>query len=114
MRRSELFSHLKTDGHQGLFMSMKTLPARERRRHVLRAQPGQEQPVAVSVKCRKVATDGSGMLDSKCGKSGPSLRGLHELLGLIVCQGSADDSDIMLGGEPDEHIPAHIVLTNGR
>jgi hypothetical protein len=35
-------------------------------------------------------------------------------LGLIVCQGSADDSDIMLGGEPDEHIPAHIVLTNGR
>jgi hypothetical protein len=35
-------------------------------------------------------------------------------LGLTVCQGSADDSDIMLGGEPDEHIPANIVLTNGR
>lgn len=39
---------------------------------------------------------------------------LYEHFCLIVCQGSADDPDIMLGGEPDEHIPTHIVLTSGR
>ena len=54
-------------------------------------------------------------VDFLLGPSGTRrLRGFDEPSGFIVCQGSADDSDIVLGGEPDEHIPAHIVLTNGR
>jgi hypothetical protein len=67
--------------------------------------------------CRKAVTPyvyHAGVFDSNVAKRARRLRGFDEPSGLIVCQGSADDPEIMLGGNPDEHIPAHIVLANGR
>jgi len=66
--------------------------------------------------CRKAALFAStarGCLTQIWQSETRCLRGFDESSGLIVCQGRADDSNIMLGGESDEHIPAHIVLTSG-